>query len=61
MNVAVIEPADGEIELQAGEAGSEWIDPEGDDWLASIYRYLTQEPTPVASVPSVPDLEHWFG
>jgi Sec-independent protein translocase protein TatA len=41
---------------------AEWIDPEGDDWFATIYRELTQEPnSPVPSSEHSPELEHWFG
>jgi hypothetical protein len=41
---------------------SDWIDPEGDDWLAAIYRELTSGLEPVASTPGFsPDPEHWFG
>ncbi|MGA2514595.1 MAG: hypothetical protein ABSG37_13415 [Candidatus Limnocylindrales bacterium] len=45
----------------SGGQHSDWIAPEGDDWLSSIYRELTAE-----SAPTTPDgpgyeLGHWFG
>jgi len=72
MNVAVLEPAsplepesgacDGERQVTFGQ--SEWIDPEGDDWLTSIYRFLTHDSASAggaASSAALSDLEHWFG
>ena len=61
MNVAVIEPTDGEIEVQPAVAGSEWIDPEGDDWLALIYRILTHETGTTTALCGTAESEHWFG
>ena len=69
MNVAVVEPtsthtasADRESGPQKPGQQAEWIDPEGDDWFATIYRELTQEPnSPVPSSEHSPELEHWFG
>jgi hypothetical protein len=69
MNGAVVEsaslcsvaPAD---HAESGLAGlpSDWIDPEGDDWLSAIYRELTQDPrrAPEPAQPTA-ELEHWFG
>ena len=67
MNVAVLEHASSgeavapvrESELKATGLQSEWIDPEGDDWLSAIYRELTQGLAD-ATRPE-PELEHWFG
>ena len=78
MNVAVVELASGpgmssEVAQSCGAAAgpvSEWIDPEGDDWFADIYRELTDGP--VACVAAAagsavlagrlrPEVEHWFG
>ncbi|HEX7490851.1 MAG TPA: hypothetical protein VF337_04005 [Candidatus Limnocylindrales bacterium] len=46
-------------------AQSEWVDPEGDDWLASLYRFLTEDEALSDEAswpsPSLPELEHWFG
>jgi hypothetical protein len=67
MNVAVVEPASHEIESSAGRAEretpclqSEWIDPEGNDWLSAIYRELTRGASELV-VASDLELEHWFG
>jgi hypothetical protein len=69
MNVAVLdlELAGVEPELRSAPRAlgpqSDWIDPEGDDWLAAIYRELTRggiEPAALASG-IVPEPEHWFG
>ena len=60
MNVAVV------CEPDVLVAQSEWVDPEGDDWLASLYRFLTEDEPPSggeaggASL-SLPELDHWFG
>jgi hypothetical protein len=68
MNVAVVEPAssfisagiDKDTELEGAGGLSEWIDPEGDDWLSAIYQYLTQDS--VDGVSRVePVTNHWFG
>ncbi|MGA3029384.1 MAG: hypothetical protein ABSE58_01430 [Candidatus Limnocylindrales bacterium] len=40
---------------------SEWIDPEGDDWFASIYRELTEESATTAVDQASSDLAYWFG
>jgi len=41
---------------------TEWIDPEGSDWFAEIYRELALGSDPGAPTVSLPpDLEHWFG
>ena len=69
MNVAVVEPtstpttapAERESGLQAPGHQSEWIDPEGDDWFASLYRELTQESATVPATKHAPELDHWFG
>lgn len=70
MNVAVLDPeirltgAPTEFELAPDLIGqtSEWIDPEGDDWFAAIYRELTRGTEPGASTEGpAPELEHWFG
>jgi hypothetical protein len=64
MNVAVVEPAEGMNEVAPTAPASEWIDPEGDDWLASIYRFLTEETPRVeiaGRVAASPEVEHWFG
>jgi hypothetical protein len=70
MNVAVLKaktrtaqtrPAQDPAPESVGRA-SDWIDPEGDDWLAAIYRELTTGVEPGVSSPgSTPDPEHWFG
>jgi hypothetical protein len=36
MNVAVVEQAEGISEDAPIAPASEWIDPEGDDWLSAI-------------------------
>jgi len=63
MNVAVVEPTEAEDEprrdVQASE-WSEWIDPEGDDWLAAIYRFLTQDARRAEFDPAA-EVDHWFG
>ena len=74
MNVAVIDPTSRPFETSAdGDGGastagslSEWIDPEGDDWLASLYRFLTEDAAPPTAGAGGPsplsrDVEHWFG
>ena len=69
MNVAVVEPtstvssaaADRDAGLPAPPHQVEWIDPEGDDWFASIYRELTQEPSATSTERRGPEFEHWFG
>jgi hypothetical protein len=70
MNVAVLKAKTGPAQARpvldpppetVGRA-SDWIDPEGNDWLAAIYRELTSGLEPGASIPgSTPDPEHWFG
>ena len=60
-SAAAPEPAAGEIGLRPIGGHSEWIDPEGDDWLSSIYRELTQEPAPAARDDHAPDPSYWFG
>jgi hypothetical protein len=74
MNVAALELDSTRMTAAAADEGvrepighpSEWIDPEGDDWLASIYRFLTEDPAlPADGVggPSMSslELERWFG
>jgi hypothetical protein len=69
MNVAVVEPTSALTPAPAGRDGGlpktspqvEWIDPEGDDWFASIYRELIGEPRSPSYDNHRPDLEHWFG
>jgi hypothetical protein len=69
MNVALLDPTPSscrtrEVSIDPGFAGAaEWIDPEGDDWFAAIYRELTAEAGPIEAAPSSrqPELEHWFG
>ena len=69
MNVAVVEPASTLTPAPAGRDGGlpktsqqvEWIDPEGDDWFASIYRELTGESGSPSYDSHAPELEHWFG
>jgi hypothetical protein len=70
MNVTVLDPAArhaavsaegaSAVELPAGTG--DWIDPEGDDWFAEIYRELTRE-TATASLGDQldPERDHWFG
>ncbi len=66
MNVA-IEPdsAPQPSNRSVGPAGaihySEWIDPEGDDWFASIYRELTDEPVEAPVDQPASDPAYWFG
>jgi hypothetical protein len=67
MNVAVIEPTSTlaaareaiEGEFEGNSHQSEWIDPEGNDWLSSIYWELTHDSAPEAAC-AVPELEHWW-
>ena len=76
MNVAVIEPASSlaaavaarETDPDVEAFQSEWIDPEGDDWFAALYRELTGASAVgtaagFALAPTRPrsELEHWFG
>ena len=77
MNVAVIEPAsisratpEARQSRPAASPISEWIDPEGDDWFAEIYRELNDGPvaSDAAAAGSAvlagrlrPEVEHWFG
>ena len=70
MSVAVLEPTTVPAESKAGpnpglsvSAASDWIDPEGDDWLSVIYRELAAEPdsAPVGGTAQAPQFEHWFG
>jgi hypothetical protein len=52
------------VELAPDSIGrtTEWIDPEGDDWLAAIYQELTRGGESGTSVQGpAPELEHWFG
>jgi len=70
MNVAVLDPAARPAGVSAecvsvvelpGTTG-DWIDPEGDDWFAEIYRELTRE-TGTSGVGEQldPERDHWFG
>jgi hypothetical protein len=69
MNVAVLEPAASLPQepgpTERGFAGigavSDWIDPEGDDWFAAIYRELAQESVSTLGRPPATELDHWFG
>jgi hypothetical protein len=69
MNAAVVElastvpsePAVCDCGLGGTGHQCEWIDPEGDDWLSSIYRELTGESTPSGVRRPVLEFEHWFG
>jgi hypothetical protein len=69
MNVAVIEPASSlaaavavhETDPDVEALQSEWIDPEGDDWFAALYRELTQGSAKAEAVRPIHELEHWFG
>jgi hypothetical protein len=69
MSVAVLEPTSGEHDRtgstssgQSIDQPSEWIDPEGDDWFAAIYRLLTQDAAPRVGRAFAPhEIEHWFG
>jgi hypothetical protein len=73
MNVAVVEPAEGigreatvapAVPAAPVASATDWIDPEGDDWLAANYRFLIGE-TPRAHVAgelaAPAEVEHWFG
>jgi hypothetical protein len=68
MIVAVLEP-EAHVESCPADQGfgpdsvgraSEWIDPEGDDWLAEIYREA-HEPAGLALMDQAPEFVHWFG
>jgi hypothetical protein len=69
MNVAVLEPVASPIqasavrerELEGIGQVSEWIDPEGDDWLAAIYQELEQHSASATGDRPAPELDHWFG
>jgi hypothetical protein len=68
MNVAVVEPTsavaaaceDEQAESDGTSHESEWIDPEGNDWLSSIYWELTHDSDQDAAACLVPELEHWW-
>ena len=70
MNVAVLDPATRPAGVSAERAlavdlpgtTGDWIDPEGDDWFAEIYRELTRE-TGTSGVGEQldPERDHWFG
>jgi hypothetical protein len=68
MNVAVVEPTSTleaareakEGEFEGASHQNEWIDPEGNDWLSSIYWELTHDSAPEAAACAVPELEHWW-
>ena len=70
MNVAVLEPVAAHPQASSvadpaegpGQV-SEWIDPDGDDWFAAIYRELVHDPTsaPTDRDRSMPGPDHWFG
>ena len=69
MNVAVLELVASPSQASAvrereperiGQA-SEWIDPEGDDWLAAIYQELEQQSASATGDRPAPELDHWFG
>lgn len=69
MNVTVLEPVaslaqmsgirEGELDV-IGQV-SEWIDPEGDDWLAAIYQELEQQSASATGDRPAPEVDHWFG
>ena len=68
MSVAVLEPTAVPTEPKVGPdagrsvaAASDWIDPEGDDWLAAIYRELSQESVSALGLRPATELDHWFG
>jgi hypothetical protein len=70
MNVAVLEPVASPAQ-DAGARGcgldaivgqvSEWIDPEGDDWFAAVYREVARDPRAAVGEKPATELEHWFG
>ena len=71
MNVAVLNPTARPAGVSAERVSAvelpgttgEWIDPDGDDWFAEIYRELTRE-TGTSSVGEqipAPECDHWFG
>jgi hypothetical protein len=68
MNVAVVEPTSvlaaaceaREVEFEASSHQSEWIDPEGNDWLSSIYWELTHDSEPEAAAGAGPEPERWW-
>ena len=69
MNVAVLEPAASlpqePVPTERGFVAigpvSDWIDPEGDDWFAAIYRELSQESVSALGLRPATELDHWFG
>jgi hypothetical protein len=68
MNVAVIEPTSSFVAVRESHESesewtghqSEWIDPDGNDWLSSIYWELTHDSEPEAPACTVTELEHWW-
>ena len=70
MSVAVLEPTAVPTEPKVGPdagrsvaAASDWIDPEGDDWLSVIYLELAPEAESARAggAAAGPQFEHWFG
>jgi hypothetical protein len=69
MNVAVLEPkpeprgAISEPEPAGAQSilASEWIDPEGDDWLSQIYHELRDLDGSAAVGNAQAEPIHWFG
>jgi hypothetical protein len=70
MNVTVLDTAAstakaGAVRRHEPEDGSqvaEWIDPEGNDWFAVIYRELAGQSEAVQRTDQpMPELEDWFG
>ena len=50
------------IEPDLIELAPEWIDPEGDDWYAELYRQIASDEDRATSSPSLaPDPGYWFG
>ena len=49
-------------EAEDGSQTAEWIDPEGDDWFAVIYRELAGQSEAVERTDQpMAELDHWFG
>ena len=69
MNIALFDPAGSFAPTPGGQvhaperigSASEWIDPEGDDWFAAIYRELAQESASGTTGQPEPDIDRWFG
>lgn len=48
------------LEVSVGPA-SDWIDPEGGDWFAAIYRELASDSPPPNGERPACEVDHWFG